>query len=45
VIDELIVKRAWYEKQKQIIPDFHDIVITIVTSQNKRENVIVLIAQ
>ena len=25
VIDELIVKRAWYEKQKQFIPDFHDI--------------------
>nr|WP_317282252.1 tyrosine-type recombinase/integrase [uncultured Sellimonas sp.] len=24
VIDELLVKRAWYEKQKKMIPGFHD---------------------
>lgn len=24
VIDELLVKRAWYERQKQLVPDFQD---------------------
>lgn len=25
IIDELMVKRAWYEKQKQFVPDFQDL--------------------